>query len=330
MRQLIDRRPLTLRIGTFVLHRVEVLLLVKQPQALDALSRQLLSLLDNENHPQHLEGLESLLGLGQTVIARLARALQEIGLLITSSHQHSSAPAWSVTPAGRQALKENQVFRQSHERRVLTFVNGEPASGSAEYVKVTSSEWGTSFAPGKGEAHFTPSVLRACIKQNSEWKRRRDFPRDIVDLCDSPGCRSAGQHIVIDRPERCHVLLLQDAEGVHGFSLRLPEWSLQSAKPSFTLTPDDFALCFPRAAVLPSMEEWRLAWREWGQARKQTTDVLDANTLEPEGMHLRIQAPSHVIDQLAPFLAKDEGWIIAGGGAWRSCARIEFQTISSA
>jgi hypothetical protein len=324
MRQLIERRPLALRIGTFVLHRVEAPLLVKQPQALDALSRQLLSLLDIEKHPQHLERLESLLGLGHVVIVRLARSLQEFGLLISSSHHHSSSPAWSVTPAGRQALKEDRVFRQSHERRVITFVNGEPASGSAEYVKVTSSEWGTFFAPGIGDTHFTPSVLRACIQQSSEWKQRRDFPYDIVDLCDSPGCRSAGQHIIIDRPERCHVLLLQGAEGVHGFALRLPDWSLQSAKPSFTLTPDDLALCFPRAVVLPSVEEWRLAWREWGQARKQPTDVLDASTLEPEGMHLRIHAPSQAIDQLAPFLAKDEGWIMAGSGAWQSCARIEF------
>jgi hypothetical protein len=278
--------------------------------------------LDQQANPQPAERLVSLLGLDLAFTIRLARSLQNDGLISGVPAQQSADQSWSVTPAGRLALKENRAFRNCNERRILTFVDDQ-ASGAAEYLKITCAEWGTSFVPAPGETHLTPSRLRACVQQNSEWKQRHDFPTDIVDLCDSPKCQPAWQHVIVDRPERCHVLLLQDTDGVHGFALGLPEWFLQSVKPCFTIPLDYLAVCFPGAAVMPSHDQWRQAWRDWGQTRQLSLAELETCTLEPAGDRILVRVAPSLKPQIGTFLANKDCWIMAGNGGWRTGARIE-------
>ena len=326
LQRLRDWHPVTLCFGCFVLHRVEVSLIITQAHALDPLSGQFLGHLSE--HEQGMESvlLESLLGLNSALTRRLGQSLQNDGLIVAGPRQNSSQMAWLIAPAGKQALKDYKFFRGAQVRRVLTFVEDGNSAGSAQYVNVECSEWGAVFAPGLGAGNFDPANVVACIQQSSAWKQRRGFPTDIFKLCTSLESSPPWKHVIIDRPEQCGVLLLYTAEGLLGFPLQLSEWSLREIRPCFNLSADDGRDCFPDAAKSPTPTDWMQAWLRWGREHKLPNDQLEACTLELDGPRLRLNAPSALTARIAALLSDDDGLLLAGTGAWKSLVRLELET----
>jgi hypothetical protein len=287
------------------------------------LTRHLLAALDQEKNALPARRLESLLGLEPPLLRHLVQGLLRDGLIAAGGQENAGDLLWSITPAGRQALEDGGILRQRCERRWFTFIDGGDSSRPTAHVSVTCSEWGVPLAPAPGEVHFKRDDLRACISQSPQWKLRRGFAADILDLCNASAGSPPWRHVVIDRPELCLALIMRDAEGIHGFAVRTPGWTLQAEKPCFSLSPEDALECFPQVAVETSLDDWRQAFQAWGQARHLPLPEPEALALEPAGMHLRIRADGPLADKLRGYLAKGEGWLLAGSGGWRACGCLE-------
>jgi len=326
MRQLNDRQPLALRFGYFVLHSVEVPLIINRICPLDSLYRQFLTLLNEHDHAMETVRLGSLLGLNHGLTLRLAQTLQMDGLVVAGRHESSTQSTWSVTSAGKQAIKDCLMFRAAYERRVLTFVAGGDSRKSAQFVNINHLDWGVTLTPAAGEFSFNPADVIACIQQNAEWKHRRGFPTDVLEVSGPAISSPKWKHVIIDRPKRCEVLLLQDAKGLHGFALQRPNWSLQSVQPCFTLSMEDVQDCFPGAIEPPSGADWLQAWRQWGQEHGLTTAAMASCTLGPDGTRIRLRSPTTSAERIATLLASDEGWLRAGTAAWQACACLELES----
>jgi hypothetical protein len=199
---------------------------------------------------------------------------------------------------------------------------GDP-SRSAQFVNVNGSGWGEPIVPKPGEVNFKPADLSACIRQTSEWKQRRGFPTDIADLCETSSRIPPWQNVIIDNPERCRVLLLQDKEGFHGFALAMQDWSLKSVRPCFNLSHVDAAECFPDASAALSKEDWRQAWQAWLQSHDLSISDSAATSLQLEGTQLRVQVPESMTGRLAVLLEREETWLAAASAGLHTLARIE-------
>jgi hypothetical protein len=318
-------QPLGLRLGCLVLHTVEVPLIVNQVCPLDPLSLQSLIVLNEQDHALEPACLASLLGLNSALMRRLGHTLQDDGLVVAGSLDSSTQSAWSITLAGKQAIRDCLFCRPVYERRTLTFLASGDPSKSAQFVNINCCEWGESFTPAAGEANFNPADVVGCIRQNAGWKQRRGFPTDVLRVCGPAESSPAWKHVIIDRSKRCLVLLLHDAEGLHGFALQRPDWYLQSVRPCFTLSLNEAQDCFPGVTDPVPAADWLQAWFQWGQEHRLPTAELEACNLEPCGTRICLRVPPLIKAKIAPLLANDEGWLFTGTGAWKACANLELE-----
>jgi hypothetical protein len=53
---------------------------------------------------------------------------------------------------------------------------------------------------------------------------------------------------------------------------------------------------------------------------------LETCTLDPCGTRVCLRMPPLLKDKIAPVLANDEGWLLAGTGMWKACAKLEFES----
>ena len=323
MRRLKDWQPLGLRLGCLVLHTVEVPLIVNQVCPLDPLCLQFLLVLNEHDHALEPVRLASLLGLNTALTRRLAHTLQIVGLVVAGSLESATQSTWSITLAGKQAIKDCLLFRPVYERRTLTFLASGYPSNSAQFVNINCWEWGESFTPAVGEGNFNPADVVACIGLDAEWKQRRGFPTDVLRVCGPAEISPPWMHVIIDRPKRCLVLLLHYAKGLRGFALQRPDWSLQSVQPCFTLSLDEAHDWFPGATDPLAPADCLQAWFQWGQEHKLPIEELESCTIEPCGTRICLRVPPLLKDKIAPLLANDEGWLLAGTGAWKFCANLE-------
>src|SRR5262249_10358179 len=156
-------------------------------------------------------------------------------------------------------------------------------------------------------------------------KQRRGFPADVLEVSGPAVSSPKWKHVIIDRPKRCEVLLVQDAKGLHGFALQRPDWSLRSVQSCFTLSMEDVQDCFPGAIEPPGEADWLQSWHQWSQVHRLFTTAIETCTLLPDGTRIRVRAPAAITERIGTLLANDEVWLLAGTGAWQVCARLELE-----
>jgi hypothetical protein len=323
MEQLKDRQPVSIRVGNVILHRVDALVFVTTLQRLDSLSAHVLNLLSVEPHPLSTERLGVILGLPPEVTRRILSALLDDGLIIVGEDSLSSKKTWSIPSAVRPIPGTGYRAHRSCERRVLTFLECADAARPAQYVNVCGPEWGEPVIDNLGGLNFKRADIGVCIRQSLEWKQRRGFPLDIAALCESSPRIPPWQSVIINKPERCRVLLLQDTEGFHGFALDRRDWSLHSVRPYFTLADLDAVECFPGTDSVPSEVDWRRAWQDWMKSHGLFGSESSAVRLQLNGTRLRVQVPETMRNRLVELLNKNGGWLAVASAAFHTLARVE-------
>jgi hypothetical protein len=195
--------------------------------------------------------------------------------------------------------------------------------------------------PAAEGADFDAHIFQACLNQPEEWKRQHNFPLDVQEVLilepevsegqgPGPAQLSFWERVIVDRPERLLVVLLQ-CQGPEGrsqlraFAVRQEGWLLQSSDPLFLLGPA-WQDTFSELTAEPPLESWRQAWRAWCEPRAIPSNEINACTLEHQGARLRVVAPDPLLDRLRATRSdalKGESWLLVGEGAIRPAVRLE-------
>jgi hypothetical protein len=323
-KQLEPLRPSRLWVGQLALHHVEALVRVRRSQAVDPVTRLVLRCLEI-TPGRTLTDLAASLHLDRQVLRQLLRRGEEAGLV-----EPAGDAGWSVTPLGREAQRGGQFAQVDSARRPFTFVESEPAGPHVHFLDVSAPECLPGSPPDA--APFNPGVLAACVQQPAGWKRRHGFPEDVQEVLagSAPGAAPPWRQVVLDRPARLFVVLAlvpqpEGAEALYGFAVRPDGWALQTSRPAFVLR-EGWPEVFPGLAHEPGTEAWRSAWRAWCEPRNLPAEDVAACVPEREGVRLRVQVPSRLLERLQALRSdalKGETWLVAGSGSLRPAARIE-------
>jgi hypothetical protein len=318
-RQLAPLAPQSLSVAHLLLHRVEALVLNERATPLDPFAAFVLRAVALAPALAPAE-LESHLPVGRQFIVRILGELAAGGLV-----ELGPAGRWRVTAAGRSVTPGAESRRTSHERRTFHFRD----TPQAQFVPLEVPP-GHEVTP---PAHwsFDPAVLRRCVDQAPDWKRRHGFPADVravlgPDAPEVPGEPPAWQRVMVDRPE--HVVLalaVVPGEELRGFVVESRGWLMSSARAALTMGAG-WQETFPEVALGPSQEAWRGAWRTWCQGRGVTPPDAESCALNREGPLLRVDAPKDIIGRLHldnGEVTRDEVWLLAGEGMMRTAARVE-------
>jgi hypothetical protein len=343
-RQLAAFHPRTLWVGHLFMHRVEALVRLTQPRALDSLALFVLRALTLQERAQTAAGageatlhwLEARLQLGAPVLRAALRELEAEGLV-----GRTSDGGWPLTSQGRRALEQRSYTRITHERRTFHFRDG-PGDGAAPHHFLdlhngTGIPW--PLAAGRS---FDARALHACIGRSVEWKRSYGFPQDvqeIVELDDAHAPPAANpappqpelwRRVIVDRAERMLVLLClagsSDAgEQLLGLAIREDGWVLLTASPLFTLGAG-WRDVFPELSTAASPSSWRDAWDGWCAQRGLPEDEVAACLLDLHGVRLRAVAPAALIQRLRATRSdalRGEAWLLGGSAPIRAAAQVE-------
>jgi hypothetical protein len=312
-------RPDALWIQHLLLHRVEALVAVSHHGALDRLNRLLLEAL---RFSGEAEKLAPMIGLEVELLLPLLGALGRAGLTCKEGQ------TWVLTPQGRSILERGGEACTHQERRVFYFSEGRTPSLEMRFLPLrnpASEPW-----TGTAAGEFRVQTLAACIDQTPDWKAAHGFPLEVRGLVED---RSDWRRVVVDRVEQLTILaMLNTAEDrVLAFALQRSNWQWKSESPVLSLNGVWRAL-LPDLSTGVSMEEWRQAWRAWGQPRGLPLLELEASLLEPQGMTLRVAAPRPLVERLRSARSdalKGEAWLLAGDSErTRAVARIDLREMS--
>ncbi len=326
---LAPRRPQALWVGYLLFHHVEALVRVQRPQALDPFTLLVLQALSRASD-RTVPGIDRLLHLGPRMLTRVLHGLAAERLAATEA-----SGEWGPTALGQRILR-GEGPHANDERRVFHFLGGTPRP---QFVSLNHSAGVP--ASASGEEPFDPSVLRACVRQSTDWKQKHGFPLDVEEVVSletagnhhDPAAASSWQRVIVAHPERVlTVLILQTGDGdqrrLEGFGVRSETWEI-GPEPAFTI-PVNGNETLAELTAEPTNEAWRQAWRTWCSQHRVLAAEADACRIEPSAERLLVQAPSSVYQKLQNPIreAADEGiWILAGDGPiWRG-ARVDLVSV---
>jgi hypothetical protein len=321
-RQLQPYRPQALWAGYLFLHRVEALVAREQHRPADRLERLALQAVALEPAGATSEHLQQRLALPLPAIRRLLDALAA-GQLV------QSGPAgWGLTERGRQLLHEGIQRTLLRERAVFPFVERLGPQGERQAPphffparEAASADW-----QAENGTRFDPALLRACVAQPEDWKRRFDFPTEVHALVEP----HAGdwQPVLVDRTERPLVALACCAAGagadrLQGFAGEVNGWRLD-AEPMLDLPAETCAL-LPELCPRPTDEDWRQAWLSWCRQRNLPAHEAEHSRLRRMDHRLEVEAPPRLVERLRlakSDIFRDDAWVLAGDGYLRQAARL--------
>src|SRR5262249_11432399 len=141
------------------------------------------------------------------------------------------------------------------------------------------------------------------------------------------------QRVVVDRPEHLVLALVAvsgegEAGELQGYVVEPRGWALHGAPPALWMGPG-WPETFPELAEGPPPEAWRGAWRAWCQGHGVPPGEAEGCSLDREGVRLRVEAPRELMRRLRAANGEappEDVWLLAGEGAVRSAARVEWMT----
>lgn len=309
-------QPHGLWLHHLLLHRLEALVAVVRPPALDRLTRLLLEAL--RVNPAATADLAVRLALDRGFLDRLLADLHDVGL----AHADATAKCWMPTVAGLHALANARPLGTAPQRRSFWFALDSDLA-TARFLPLADPPT----SPRElAAAPFDLRQLRDCLDRSDDWKQAVGFPLDVRDILDSPTPEN-GRRVVVDRPEQMTALFVQtENDRLLAFAVKPPSWQIMSEKPILQLGAS-WREVLPSLTVEPPLEAWRESWRAWAQPRALPLPEVDACTLERVGIRLRVGAPISLLERLRASRSdafKGEAWLLAGRSATtRSLAQIE-------
>jgi hypothetical protein len=321
-RQLLPLQPLALAVGYGFLHRVEAPVIALNEEPIDPLIHLILQAFTlDANTSIRVTDLQERLPLPPAVVKRMVASMQADGLLASGGPGH-----WQLTERGQHALQHRSVPTRGSRRRVFPFLERMDPVGQRvappAYVPVAEcvgSSWTVN-----GLHRFDIAELRQCIDQPTAWKEACAFPLDVEAMADA-GALEAWQQVVVDRPERVMLGLLQvngaGGREVHGFAVRVDGWTLHDRAPVLRM-PAPAEAIWP---VEPTMPNWQDAWRTWCKQNKLPANEVDACTLTYQAPRLEVQAPARLVQRLQAAksdLFRGETWILVGDGYVRTAVQL--------
>jgi hypothetical protein len=342
-RTLAPLQPDFLHVGYLLLHRLEVLTRLGRAQRPGEFPLLLLRALalegpgPNANHAAEspaegqLRRLDSRLGLDRPLLLRLLGALTGEGLA-----QGDARAGWSLAAAGRAALERGEIVREDYQRRTFYFLEPEPAAEGSRrepfFLPLRTRGGRPWDAPA--DWSFDLGVLRACVAQPPEWKRRWQFPQDVAEVFGAgeaaeSASLSAWQSVPVDRPEQLPLVLAavpgESGPRLVGFPFQPEGWSLETEEPVLALDSGwEEILGWLREE--PGPEAWRAAWRQWCRQRALPAEETDTSDVTPADVVVRLRPGTHLRERLQATRSdalKGEAWLLAGAGRLRPAARVE-------
>jgi hypothetical protein len=322
-RQLLPSQPCALAVGYGFLHRVEAPIIALNEEPVDPLTNIVLQAFALEcNGSVRLSELHDRLRLPAAVVQRIVVGMQSDGLL-----DQATPGQWQLTETARHALEHGSVPVRGPRRRVFPFLERMDAVGQrvAPPAYVPIAECVTSPWTVNGSHQFDIAELRDCIDKPAAWKQAGAFPLD-VDAMPDAGALEAWQRVVVDRPERVMLVLLQvnTATGreVHGYAVKVEGWTLHDRAPVLRL-PAPAEAIWPAEPPTPV---WQEAWRSWCKQRQLPANEIDACSVAYHPPRFEVQAPARLVQRLQAAksdLSKGETWILVGDGYVRHAVQLQ-------
>jgi hypothetical protein len=331
-RQLQPHRPAALWVGALFVHRIEALVELIEPRAIDPLVLQILQALavDQGAGVSHAHGPDRLtdrLHLPAPAVRQLLAGLAAQDLV-----RAGEPGCWCLSERGSAVLQARADQAPRRERRVFPFLERLTAAGrrrATPHFLPLAECCGVLWEVD--EAHrFDVTLLKECVAQSEAWRERHTFPygvRSVITAADSD-TNGAWERVIVDRPQRVSIALLSTTEesGLLGFAAEPQGWHLHSETPVLRL-PLAARDALPDLTVAPAA--WQEAWRLWCRQRHLPLSEADACRLSLDGIHLDVHAPESFVQRLRQSktdLLRDEPGLLAGDGYLRAVALLRLQT----
>jgi hypothetical protein len=309
-RQLQAHQPKALWIGYAFLHRIEAPIQVLRAIRLEqAVAPQ----------PVELAALESRLRLPTPMTRRVLIGMQETGLLTCA------ADAWTLTERGESALAHQSYPERVHERRIFPFLERVDASGQriapAQFLPIAECV-GVNWAVD--DTHrFDIACLKECIAQPAAWKQSAGFPLDVEALATETTAAADWQQVVVDRPERTMLTLIQTAtRELLGFAVKVDGWVLHDRAPALRGATTEH---WQDLAPAPQATALQDAWRDWCRQQKLPASEVDSCMLTHESPRLEVTAPPRLVQRLQAAksdLFRGDAWLLVGDGFVRTATQL--------
>jgi len=320
-RQLQPHHPQSLWVGYLFVHRVEAPVFVQTVKPIEPLFSLLLQAIALELNPNGVIAatLQQRLQMPSVIVHRILVGMQEAGLLM----QGAALQDWLLTDLGRHALQTGHVPVRTCERRVLPFMEGLDAAGQrvAEPMFVPIADCVGAAWQVEMPHRFEVGFLRTSVAQPCEMKQTMGFPSEIDALADDASI-DAAQQVLVDRPQRVMLVLIQTNKELLGFSAKVDGWTVFDREPILRL-PIIARSVWPDLANEVTVTVWQDAWRSWCRQRQLPANEVDACTLTHRPPRLEVQAPPRLVQRLHAAksdLFKGEAWILVGEGYVRTAA----------
>jgi len=323
-------QPRALWVAHLLLHRVEAMVKVEKPAAVDAFAHYVLKALAI-TEPASTEALEAGSPARRPLLCQVLRKLQADDLVSCST-----TGSWSVTPRGRHALQQGIALHVENVRRAFHFVESEKASRLPEFLPLQNHAALLSL-PETEHRPFPVDLLDQCVAQPAAWKMRRGFPLEVTEILKAQGERAASctpqpawQRIIIDHPRRLLVLVIlapgpNGSDRLMGFGIQPERWILHHAEPAF-VAGSDWPEILPDLASEVRMESWAEAWKAFCRSLNPPVAETEAAVQDKTGLRLTIKVGRLFMDWLRATrsdLLKGEGWLLVGQGRARAAAVIK-------
>jgi hypothetical protein len=322
-RQMLPCQPQAFWVGYGYVHRIEAPVNVLRAQPVEVFTHLVLQALSLDHADSAgVAGLQKRLGLPVAVIQRVLVGMESDGFVA-----RIDSSCWRISDLGADALRSRHFHRPAQERRVFPFLERLDSSGQRlgppRYVPLSECA-GTPWQVD--EPHrFEVDCLRTAIEQPRESAGASAFPTEVQSLVNS-AATEAWQQVIVDRPERVLLLLVQTNTGgaaeLLGFAVKIDGWTLCDQAPVLRL---------PAAAIVPelvpsvSTEDWHVAWRSWCRERQLPVNEVEACTINYRAPRLEVQPPPRLLQRLQAAksdLFKGDAWLLVGDGYVRQAAQL--------
>src|SRR5262249_36615468 len=129
-------------------------------------------------------------------LAGMLQSLASVGLVSRQTGR------WELTAAGREALGNGSFRALSRERRTFYFVDNSAIQRPSHYL-ILRPVLQLPRPSGEG-GDFDADLLRACVRQPSDWKHRHGFPEEVTRVLELRAEEGSGdwRRVVLDLPEQ--------------------------------------------------------------------------------------------------------------------------------
>jgi hypothetical protein len=323
-------QPRALWAAHLLLHRVEAMVKVQKPAAVDPFAHHVLKVLAIVE-PASREALEAGFPERSPLSFQVLRTLQAEDLISCST-----TGSWSMTPRGRHALQQGITLHVENLRRGFCFVESENVSHVPEFLPLQNHATLLSL-PATAHRPFPVHLLDQCLAQPAAWKMRRGFPLEVTEVLKAhsevaASCtpQPAWQRIIVDHPRRLLVLVIlapgpNGSDKLLGFGIQPERWILHHAEPAFA-AGSDWREILPDFASEVSTESWAAAWKAFCRSLNPPIADTESAVQGKTGLRLTIKVSRQFMDWLRASrsdLLRGEGWLLAGSGRTRAAAVIK-------